>query len=57
MNPTVFALLLAVTALGSFADAADPVAYGLDITSVGNSDIDATLKATSDLQSLRRPAQ
>jgi translocation and assembly module TamA len=54
MNAPLFALLFAVTALGSFAYAADPVTYSLELTSVGNRDIDATLKATSDLQSLRR---
>jgi translocation and assembly module TamA len=36
--------------------AADPQTYKVDIVSVGNRDIDATLKATSDLQSLRSSA-
>jgi translocation and assembly module TamA len=38
------------------AQAADPQTYKVDIVSVGNRDIDATLKATSDLQSLRSSA-
>jgi len=53
MNQTAFALLFAVTALGSFAQAADPQPYKVDIASVGDSVMDATLKTTSDLQSLR----
>jgi translocation and assembly module TamA len=56
MNQTVFALLFAVTALGSFAQAADPQPYRVEIASVGNSEMDTTLKATSDLQSLRGTA-
>jgi len=56
MNPTVFAFLLAATMLGSFAHSADSVRYRIEIGSVGNRDIDATLKATSDLQSLRGAA-
>ena len=38
------------------ASAADPQAYQVDFVSVGNGDIDDTLKATSDLQSLRASA-
>ena len=60
MNQTVFALVIAVTgsvtALCSFARAADPQTYRVEIASVGNSDMDATLQATSDLQSLRGTA-
>src|ERR1700675_3113682 len=56
MTHTVFALLFAVTAFGSVARAADPQPYRVEIASVGDSDMDATLKATSDLQSLRRTA-
>jgi translocation and assembly module TamA len=56
MTHTVFALLLAVTAFGSLAHAANPQPYRVEIASVGNSDMDATLKATSDLQSLRGTA-
>lgn len=51
-----FALLFAVAALGSPANAADPQTYRLDIASVGNGDFDATLKATSELRSLRKTA-
>jgi translocation and assembly module TamA len=56
MNPTVLALVLAVTALGSFAYAADPQPYKVDIASLGDSEMDATVKTTSDLQSLRGAA-
>jgi translocation and assembly module TamA len=56
MNQTAFALVFAVTALGSFAYAADPQPYKVDIASVGDSGMDATLKTTSDLQSLRGTA-
>ena len=56
MKQTVFALLFAVTAFGSLARAADPQPYRVDIASVGNGDMDATLKATSDLLSLRKTA-
>jgi translocation and assembly module TamA len=56
MNQTAFALLFAMTALGSFAQAADPQPYKVDIGSVGDSVMDATLKTTSDLQSLRGTA-
>src|SRR6202166_264544 len=44
MKQTVFALLFAVTAFGSLARAADPQPYRVDIASVGNGDMDATLK-------------
>ncbi len=53
---TVFALVFAMTALGSLAQAADPQPYRVEIASVGNRDMDSTLKATSDLQSLRSTA-
>jgi translocation and assembly module TamA len=56
MSHTVFALLIAVTALCSVARAADPQPYKVEIASVGNRDMDATLKAASDLQSLRGTA-
>jgi translocation and assembly module TamA len=55
MRQSVFALLLAVTAFGP-ARAADPQPYKVDIASVGNGDIDSTLKATSDLEALRKSA-
>src|ERR1700742_1101672 len=38
------------------ARAADPQAYQVDLASVGNNDIDQTLKETSDLLSLRTSA-
>jgi translocation and assembly module TamA len=56
MTHTGFALLFAVTAFGSLAHAANPQPYRVEIASVGNSDMDATLKATSDLLSLRGTA-
>src|SRR6202035_4328146 len=56
MSPKVFALMFAVTAFGSLAHAADPQPYRVDIASVGDGNIDATLKDTSDLQSLRKTA-
>ncbi len=56
MTQTVFVLLFAVTAFGSMAQAADPQPYRVEIASVGDGEMDATLKATSDLQSLRKTA-
>jgi translocation and assembly module TamA len=56
MNRTALAFVFAVTALGSFAYAADPQPYKVDFASVGNGDMDATLKTTSDLLSLRGTA-
>jgi len=57
MMQTVFALLLlAVTMFSSLAHAADPQPYRVEFASVGDGNIDATLKATSDLQALRGPA-
>jgi translocation and assembly module TamA len=56
MTHTARAFLISVTAFGSLAHAADPQSYRVEIASVGNSDMDATLKATSDLQSLRGTA-
>jgi translocation and assembly module TamA len=38
------------------ARAADPQSYKVDLASTGNRDMDATLKATSDLESLRSSA-
>jgi translocation and assembly module TamA len=43
-------------ALYSLARAADPQDYRVDLGSVGNAEIDATLKSTSDLVSLRSSA-
>ncbi len=56
MTQTAFALVLALTALCCVAHAADPQPYRVEITSVGDGDMDTTLKATSDLQSLRGTA-
>jgi translocation and assembly module TamA len=56
MTQSVVALLIAVAAFGSLAHAADPQPYRVEIASVGNGDMDATLKSTSDLMSLRGPA-
>src|SRR5271155_3547839 len=55
MTQTAFALLLAV-AFASLAQAADPQPYRVDMASVGDRNMDATLKSTSDLQSLRGTA-
>src|SRR5882762_10322112 len=59
MTQTVFArlvLLSALMAFGCLAYAADPQPYRVDMASTGNGDMDATLKSTSDLQSLRGSA-
>jgi translocation and assembly module TamA len=50
------ALLFALGACPTPARAADPQSYRVDIASVGNGEMDATLKATSDLQALRKSA-
>jgi translocation and assembly module TamA len=57
MKSTIFTILL-LSALGwtCSARAADPQVYQVDLASVGNNDIDQTLKATSDLLSLRTSA-
>lgn len=49
-------MLIAALAPCRAAHAADPQAYKVDFVSVGNGEIDDTLKATSDLQSLRSSA-
>jgi len=49
-------LLLCVLFACCAAHAADPQAYKVELASVGNDDIDQTLKATSDLISLRTSA-
>ncbi|HME39897.1 MAG TPA: BamA/TamA family outer membrane protein [Steroidobacteraceae bacterium] len=56
MTQTACALLFAVTAFGPLAHAADPQPYRVEIASVGNGEMDAAIKATSDLQSLRGAA-
>jgi translocation and assembly module TamA len=57
MKSTIFTILL-LSALGwtLSARASDPQTYQVDLASVGNNDIDQTLKATSDLLSLRTSA-
>jgi translocation and assembly module TamA len=57
MKSSIFTFLLC-SALGwaGSARAADPQAYQVDLASVGNNEIDQTLKATSDLLSLRSSA-
>jgi translocation and assembly module TamA len=57
MKSTIFTFLV-LGALGwtCSARAADPQAYQVDLTSVGNNDIDQSLKETSDLLSLRASA-
>jgi translocation and assembly module TamA len=57
MKSTIFTFLL-FGALGwaGGARAADPQAYQVDLAAVGSSDIDQTLKATSDLLALRTSA-
>ena len=55
MTQTAFVLLLAV-AFASLAQAADPQPYHVDMASVGDGNMDATLKATSDLLTLRGTA-
>src|SRR5580692_13032910 len=49
-------LLLGVLFACCTAHAADPQAYKVELAPVGNDDIDQTLKATSDLISLRGSA-
>jgi translocation and assembly module TamA len=51
-----FVVVFALMACCSLARAADPQAYRVELSSVGNSDIDTTLKSTSDLVSLRSSA-
>ena len=49
-------VLCALVATSKLTRAADPQSYKVDIASTGNGDLDSTLKATSDLQSLRSSA-
>src|SRR6202041_3801607 len=60
MTQTTFVLLFAAAfgavAFGSVAHAADPQSYRVDIASVGDGNMDSTLKATSDLLALRGTA-
>src|SRR5271165_3953653 len=55
-SAATWVLVFALMALCSFAHAADPQGYRVDLASVGNGEIDATLKSTSDLVSLRSAA-
>jgi translocation and assembly module TamA len=52
-RPALVSLLMAFSYL---AHGADPQPYRMEIASTGNGDMDATLKSTSDLQSLRTSA-
>jgi translocation and assembly module TamA len=57
MKSTIFiTLFLGAMGWACGARAADPQAYQVNLVSVGNNDIDQTLKATSDLVSLRSSA-
>src|ERR1700723_3239983 len=60
MIQTTFLLLFAaafgIVAFGSVAHAADPQSYRVDIASVGDGNMDSTLKSTSDLLALRSTA-
>ena len=61
MSQSTFALLFAAMVLGSVtfscvAHAADPQPYRVNIASVGDGNMDSTLKATSDLLALRGTA-
>src|SRR5271167_450437 len=56
LRATAFVLGCVLMALFSSARAADPQAYRVDLASVGNDEIDVTLKFTSDLSSLRSSA-
>jgi translocation and assembly module TamA len=51
-STATFVLVFALMALCSIAHAADPQEYRVDLASMGNGDIDATLKSTSDLIAL-----
>src|ERR1700735_607764 len=57
MKSTIFTCLLLTPLCWAWAPRpADPKAYQVDLASVGNDDINQTLKATSDLLSLRTAA-
>lgn len=56
LRAATFVLAFALPALFSMAHAADPQGYRVDLGSVGNAEIDAALKSTSDLASLRSTA-
>jgi translocation and assembly module TamA len=57
MKPLIHTCVLLTVLLACVtAQAADPQTYKVELTSVGNDDIDQTLKATSDLIALRSSA-
>jgi translocation and assembly module TamA len=57
MKSIIYTCLLFAALLTAFAArASDPQAYLVDLKTVGNDDIDQTLKATSDLLALRKSA-
>ena len=53
---SMWILFCALALLSAPARSADPQAYRVEFESTGNSDIDATIKATSDLAALRSSA-
>jgi translocation and assembly module TamA len=55
-SPLSFVLVLVALLSCAAARAADPQPYKVELASVGNDDIDETLKATSDLRTLRTTA-
>jgi translocation and assembly module TamA len=57
MKAIIYTCFLCSALLAAFAArAADPQPYQVDLKSVGNDDVDQTLKATSDLLTLRKSA-
>jgi translocation and assembly module TamA len=56
LKTPVLTLACMLTATCKTVFAADPQGYKVEIASTGNSDLDSTLKATSDLQALRSSA-
>ena len=54
--PGVLSLLIVACLVAMPSYAADPQSYKVDMASTGNSDLNATLKATSDLVTLRTSA-
>ena len=50
------ALLIVLSAFSYIANGADPQGYRVDFASTGNGEVDATLKSSSDLSSLRTAA-
>jgi hypothetical protein len=49
-------LLIAVLLYGACAHAADPQPYKVDMASTGDGSLNSTLKATSELETLRKSA-